>query len=452
MRTDEIRRRSRWMIRAQEWDEPRARYPNVWHEGMPRHVLAYDTVASRMRLGDLVAVFYPASQKHPDRSERFLGISRVVGLRRSHDPACAWIDLETAHSFNPPLNLGEAPRRVFLCCDPGWSEHEVEAFRKVYEAAVAAGWEPTPEETEVGAPSRSMTRHDAARPRAAEGDRDPTDPAASSGASSAIARDPGAILFGGAAMNGDMRDPRTGTWLALVALRGEQLELVRLEATGRSGLHGHLRDPDAELMRASAIGLGFPVGLPLAFAESLLGGPFPDEGWWALAGKLEKMSRPDFLVALQEFRDVQGPVTRYTDEVAGAPSPLHRAGPDIGSMAYHGIKLLAEERSRYAMRPFEQAQGKVLIEVFPEGAAKKLAGNGAETIDALAAAADLPLKIPAGFRSACERNVEALGAAMAARCAAAAVLSGETDKTPEELAEAEADRIRREGWIYGRSC
>ncbi|MDX1388084.1 MAG: hypothetical protein R3344_02790 [Acidobacteriota bacterium] len=445
MRTDEIRRRSRWMIRAQEWDEPRARYPNVWHEGMPRHVLAYDTVASRMRLGDLVAVFYPASQKHPDRSERFLGISRVVGLRRSHDPACAWIDLETAHRFDPPLNLGEAPRRVFLCCDPGWSEHEVEAFRKVFDAAVAAGWEPTPEETEEGAPSRPATRHD-------ESSRHDTEEAPDAGEAPASSPDAGTILFGGAAMNGDMRDPRTGTWLALVALRGEQLELVRLEATGRSGLHGHLRDPDADLMRASAIGLGFPVGLPLAFAESLLDGPFPDEGWWALAGKLEKMSRPDFLVALQEFRESHGPLTRYTDEVAGAPSPLHRAGPDIGSMAYHGIKLLAEERSRYAMRPFEQAQGKVLIEVFPEGAAKKLAGNGATTIDAVASATELPVKIPAGYRSACESNAEALGAVMAARCAAAAVLSGETDKTPEELSEAEADRIRREGWIYGRSC
>ena len=154
MRTDEIRRRSRWMIRAQEWDEPRARYPNVWFEGMPRHVLAYDTVASRMRLGDLVAVYYPSSQRHPERSDRFLGIARVVGLRRSHDPSSAWIDLDTAHRFSPPLNLGEAPRRVFLCCDPGWSDHEVGMFRKVFQTAVDQGWQPAPEETEEGAPSR----------------------------------------------------------------------------------------------------------------------------------------------------------------------------------------------------------------------------------------------------------------------------------------------------------
>ena len=63
----------------------RARYPNVWHDDMPVHVLAYDTVVSRMRLGDLVAVYYPSTQRHRARSERFLGLSRVVGLRRAHD-------------------------------------------------------------------------------------------------------------------------------------------------------------------------------------------------------------------------------------------------------------------------------------------------------------------------------------------------------------------------------
>ena len=81
MQSDEIRRHSRWLMRIMEWDDGRARYPNLWHDGMPRHVLAYDRVVSRLRLGDLIAVFYPTSQKHPRRSERFLGISRVVGLR-----------------------------------------------------------------------------------------------------------------------------------------------------------------------------------------------------------------------------------------------------------------------------------------------------------------------------------------------------------------------------------
>ena len=115
MSTDEIRRRSHWIIRAQEWDEVRAHYPNIWHEGMPRHILAFETLASRLRLGDLLAVYYPTSSKHPERSERFLGISRVMGLRRADDRAHAWVDLETAHRFDPPLVPSESPHRVFTC-------------------------------------------------------------------------------------------------------------------------------------------------------------------------------------------------------------------------------------------------------------------------------------------------------------------------------------------------
>src|SRR5262245_21684702 len=137
MPAEEIRRRSRWMLRALEWDDPRARYPNIWHDGMPRNLLALDRVASRLRLGDLIAVYHPASQKHADRAALFLGLVRLVGLRRAHDAAFAWVDFETAHHLSTPLDLGDAPRRVFLCCDPGWPEREVGMFRRVFEAALA---------------------------------------------------------------------------------------------------------------------------------------------------------------------------------------------------------------------------------------------------------------------------------------------------------------------------
>ena len=50
-------RRSRWVIRAMEWDDARARYPNIWHEGMPRHLMAFNRVAERLSLGDLVATY-----------------------------------------------------------------------------------------------------------------------------------------------------------------------------------------------------------------------------------------------------------------------------------------------------------------------------------------------------------------------------------------------------------
>ena len=94
MQSEELRRHSRWLMRAMEWDDARARYPNIWHDGMPRHVLAFDRVASRLRLGDMIAVYYPASQRHSRRSERFVGISRVTGLRKADAAGFSWIDLE----------------------------------------------------------------------------------------------------------------------------------------------------------------------------------------------------------------------------------------------------------------------------------------------------------------------------------------------------------------------
>jgi hypothetical protein len=457
MSVDEVRRRSRWMFRALEWDDPRARYPNIWHEGMPRQILAYETAASRMRLGDLVAIFHPTSQKHAQRSDRFLGIGRVIALRRAaHDPTFAWVDLEVAHRFASPLDLGEAPRRVLLCCDAGWPDREVALFRRVFEAAVREGWRPAPDETEQGAPPRRPAREAAGGEPGSGGDVEGgagTPPGAGSGAEPpAPAGAVAARLFAGADLGGDMRDPRTGTWLARVELRGDRLRAVRLDATGRTGFQAILRDADRGLLRAEAIGLDFPFGLPLAFAEALLGGPFPEEGWWALAKRLDGMSRPDYLVALEEFRAAHGEMKRLTDETAGLPSPLHRRHPDLGAVAYHGIRMIAEERSRYAVRPFERARGRRLLEVSPEACLRRLGLEGRPVpavLDALAGLAWLPLDVPEPLRSRCLGSRDALEALVAARCAAAAVVSGEADREPGQLGPEERDRVRREGWIYG---
>jgi hypothetical protein len=466
MQHEEIRRRSRWIMRAMEWDDSKARYPNLWHEGMPRHVLAFDRVASRLRLGDLVASYYPASQKHPDRSERYLGISRVVGLRGSERAGYAWIDLETAHPFTPPLRLNEAPRRVFLCCDPGWSEPEVALFRRVFDAAVAAGWQPTPEELEEEAPkppeeARATPEETPPETESAEGEP-PPQPDAPDGttepAAAPVDNGEPVPMFAGVDYGGDMRDPRGGTWLAIVALEGSGLRLTRLEATGRSGLQSYLRDPDRALMHVDAIGLDFPFALPQSFSELLLGGSFPDEGWWALVKRFERLSRPDFLVAVQEFREAHGEIKRHTDETAEVPSPLNRAERDLSTMTYHGIRMIGEDRSRFAIRPFESAQGKLLLEVHPDVVARRLdpdtnskdqRARRRAIVSALERLERLPVKIQGPHLRTCSERAGALEAVLAARCAAAAVLSGEADRSPDDLAPDNAERIRREGWIYG---
>lgn len=485
MSMDEVRRRSRWILRALEWDEPRAKYPNIWHDGMPQQVLAYETVASRLRLGDLVAVFHPASQKRPERADRFLGLVRVTAIRRAQDRAFAWLEMEIAHRFREPLDLGESPRRVFLCCDPGWPEREVALFRRIFDAAVAEGWKPAAEEQEEGArpqrgrrtggpaggeeSERTAGAADAGgadpedvKPRTPEGEdagpegpdapggeEEPAKPSAG-GPKAALPAD-GGRLFGGADYGGDMRDPRTGTWLALLHLEGERLRVVRLEATGRAGFQAVLRDVDPAVMRTEAFGLAFPFGLPLGFAERILGGAFPEEGWWALAKRLDRMSRPEYLVAVEEFREAHGEPRRFTDEAAGLPSPLHRREPDLGPITYHGIRMIAEERSRYAVRPFETATGRRLLEVSPEAFLRQAGlepGCGAGRIlETLPKLARLPVDVPEPFRRRCFGSRDALDAVLAARCAAAAVLTGEADRSPAELGDLE--RIRREGWIYG---
>jgi hypothetical protein len=261
-------------------------------------------------------------------------------------------------------------------------------------------------------------------------------------------------MFAGVDYSGDMRDPREATWLAIVALHEQRFRLIRLEPTGRAGLQRYLRDPDNALMNVEAIGLDFPFGLPLPFAESLLGGAFPEEGWWSLVKKFEKLTRPSYLVALQEFRDGQGELKRLTDEKAEAASPLHRVGRDLGPMAYHGIRMIGEDRSRYAVRPFETAQGKLLLEVRPTAVLRRLAGVDEEAsaekiLSALCSLESYPLDAAPRFHRSCIASREALHAVIAARCAAIAVLTGEANRSPDELAEGAGERLRREGWIYG---
>jgi hypothetical protein len=264
-------------------------------------------------------------------------------------------------------------------------------------------------------------------------------------------------LFGGVDFSGDMRDRKDGTWLAVVELDGEGLRVVRLEATGRIGLENRLMDADASLLRVEALGLDFPFSLPLPFVKDLLGQKRAGTDWWAVARRFKSLSRPAYLKAVNQFREAHGEVKRHTDEIAGAFSPLHRVNPDLGPMVYHGIRMIAKGRSRHALRPFESARGRLLFEVYPGGfirrhrldAERVPGGRLAAIVTALGRLPRYPLEIGSPWRSRCLSQRDALDAVLAARCAAGAVLSGESEKDPKELAPGQEDRIRAEGWIYG---
>lgn len=263
--------------------------------------------------------------------------------------------------------------------------------------------------------------------------------------------------FGGVDFSGDMRDRKDGTWLAVLELRGDRLQTIRLEATGRAGLESRLMDVHPGLLRVEAVGLDFPFSLPRGFAESLLGGGVPGEGWWALARRFKSLSRPQYLQALNDYREAHGEAKRFTDEHAQAFSPLHRVNPDLGPMTFHGIRMIAKGRSRHALRPFESAKGRLLFEVYPGGFVRRHGldkekvpgGRLASIVTALARLPRLPVDVEAPWRSKCLSQRDALDALLAARCAAGAVLSGEIDREPNELAPEHAEQVRTEGWIYG---
>lgn len=492
------RRRSRWMLRALEWNDPRARYPNLWVDGMPVQILAFDTVAMRLHLGDLIAVFHPGPKSGARKKGVFVGLSRVAGLRKSFLPDQYWIDLETAHKLKKPLAPARVPRRVFLCCDPEWPGPDVELFGELFAAAVAEGWKPGPGEGEepgqrAVAEAMEPTEPMQAKPRvegeAAVEPESPGEPEAptsaengtpesgSSDGSSVLNEmeasmepaaaeapveepEPAGRLFAGVELGPGLRDERNDTWMAVVQLVGEEnpgLELVRLEPCGRAGMSRHLKSPDSVLARVEGFGIGFPFALPESFVKAIHDGDYPSDGWWGLVRFMEKTRYPEYLMKIQEFCKEQEEPVRYTDEKAGSGSPLKRSRPDLGSAAYHGIRMLAEERSRYTVRPFESAKGRYLFEVRPP---LKEVSLDEETIrdrnrwkreiqDRLGGLPALPVRLDDRFRELCGTSGAALKAVLAARQAAAAILSGEVEKSPEELDEEQAERIAREGWIYG---
>jgi hypothetical protein len=119
-------------------------------------------------------------------------------------------------------------------------------------------------------------------------------------------------------------------------------------------------------------------------------------------------------------------------------------------MAYHGLRMIGEDRSRYAVRPFETAQARLLLEVRPEIALRRLglaALHPGEVPVRLAGLPRLPFDL-GDFARACD-GAGAIAALLAARSAALAVVTGEAARTPDELAPGHGDRVRREGWIYG---
>ena len=88
----------------------------------------------------------------------------------------------------------------------------------------------------------------------------------------------------------------------------------------------------------------------------------------------------------------------------------------------------------------------------PAGLSDTEGGQGSRNLAilrALKALPSFPVEMDEPRVRECLASRDALDAVIAARCAAWAVLSGEADLGPADLAPGEGDRVRLEGWIYG---
>ena len=116
---------------------------------------------------------------------------------------------------------------------------------------------------------------------------------------------------------------------------------------------------------------------------------------------------------------------------------------------------IGEERGRYRVRPFDGGQGCQLLEVHPRASAQGVMAGAAggknreALIEHLESSNPLPVTMDPAIARYCRESAPALDAVLAARAAAVAVVTGEVQKTPEQLMPGAGDRILREGWIYG---
>ena len=87
-----------------------------------------------------------------------------------------------------------------------------------------------------------------------------------------------------------------------------------------------------------------------------------------------------------------------------------------------------------------------MLEVYPGGVLKRLSLLEADSraiLESLTSRGHLPLAVDERIARQCLGRRDALEAVIAARCAANAVLTGEGDRNPDELAPEEGSRVSR---------
>ena len=166
------------------------------------------------------------------------------------------------------------------------------------------------------------------------------------------------------------QDRKQKTWIAVGRRKFMGFELQRLESIGRDGLHDLLREYSSQRVLLT---MDFPFSWPVGFIGHLLGET--PRSWISLAEEIqENWTFKKVEKKRSSFVKQHGTTLRLTDTYLKTTSPLQNTFPDLMTMVWHGMNVLANRPPTYRVLPFERLEPNhsMIIEVAPEVTLQKL--------------------------------------------------------------------------------
>jgi hypothetical protein len=166
------------------------------------------------------------------------------------------------------------------------------------------------------------------------------------------------------------QDRKQKTWVAVGRRKFMGLELQRLESIGRDGLPDLLREYASQRVLLT---VDFPFSWPVDFIVHLL--EEAPRSWLSLAEEIqENWTFKKVERKRNSFVKQNGTTLRLTDSYLKTTSPLQNTFPDLMTMVWYGMNVLAKRPPTYRVLPFERLEPShsMIIEVAPEVTLQKL--------------------------------------------------------------------------------
>ncbi len=166
------------------------------------------------------------------------------------------------------------------------------------------------------------------------------------------------------------QDRKQKTWVAVGRRKFMGFELQRLESIGRDGLPDLLKEYSSQRVLLT---INFPFSWPVGFIGHLLGET--PRSWISLAEEIQENWTFKKVEKMRDsFVKQNGTTLRLTDSYLKTTSPLQNTFPDLMTMVWHGMNVLANRPPTYRVLPFERLEPNhsMIIEVAPEVTLQKL--------------------------------------------------------------------------------